>query len=166
MDVRLGDLLIESGALTPEQVAMILEMQADSTEPFGLIAERECGIDPAVIESTWARQYARRTRTIDPADEPFDADVVEMITRRQCWQFRILPIRFEGPELMAATTDIFLPRALRFAANVIGYPIFFVMSEPVALGRALCAHRPLPGFTETSLLDGGFDGLLRTALHR
>jgi hypothetical protein len=55
---------------------------------------------------------------------------------------------------MVATTQVHLRRALRFATHVIGLPVYFVMSDPVALGLALRRHFPLPGLTPESVLHG------------
>ena len=164
MKLRLGDLLIESGVLTASQVEGILAEQHDTAEPFGVLAERLYGVDPAAVESAWARQYAGLASRFAPEVETFDADAVEIVTRRQAWQFRVLPVRFEGAELMIATTELHLPRALRFASNVIGYPAFFVMAESEALGRALCEHYPLPGLTPRSVTDDWLDKVLGPAI--
>ncbi|MHC4415834.1 MAG: GspE/PulE/PilB domain-containing protein [Planctomycetota bacterium] len=158
-EVRLGQLLVASGVLTNQQVKSILTQQEATGEPFGLLAERMFGVDPERIEEAWAQQYAGLTRTVDPQVEVFDDQAAGLVTRRQAWQFRILPLRFEGRELIIATTQRHLRRALRFATNVIGVPVFFVMSEPSALGRALCARYALPGMTPESVNDETIDRL-------
>lgn len=152
-EVRLGQLLVESGVLTAGQVDRIVTKQEKTGEPFGLIAEQLFGVDPRSIEEAWARQYASLTRTVNPEVEVFDDKAGELVTRRQAWQFRILPLRFEGREMIIATTQKHLRRALRFATNVIGVPVFFVMSDSEALGRALCSRYPLPGMTPGSVDD-------------
>ncbi|MHC4128611.1 MAG: GspE/PulE/PilB domain-containing protein [Planctomycetota bacterium] len=144
-ELRLGQLLVESGVLTGQQVDHIVSVQEKSGEPFGLLAERLCGVDPQKIEEAWAKQYAGLTRTVDPDVEVYDNEASGLVTRRQAWQFRILPLRFEGRELLIATTQQHLRRALRFATNVIGIPVFFVMAKPKSLGLALCKRYPLPG---------------------
>jgi len=144
-ELRLGQLLVESGVLTGTQVDHIVSVQETSGEPFGLLAERLFGVDPQKIEEAWAKQYAGLTRTVDPEVEVYDNEAAGLVTRRQAWQFRILPLRFEGRELLVATTQHHLRRALRFATNVIGIPVFFVMAKPKALGLALCKRYPLPG---------------------
>ena len=152
-EVRLGQLLVESDVLTSRQVEDIVVEQERTGEPFGLLAERLFGVDPRKIEDAWACQYAGLTRTVNPAVEVFDEQAAELVTRRQAWQFRILPLRFEGRELLIATTQSHLRRALRFATNIIGIPVFFVMADPMDLGRALCTHYPLPGMTPESVSD-------------
>jgi hypothetical protein len=152
-EIRLGQLLVESGVLTGKQVDHIVAVQAKTGEPFGLLAEQLFAVDPQKIEEAWAKQYAGLTRTVDPEVEVFDEGAIGLVTRRQAWQFRILPLRFEGRELLIATTQQHLRRALRFATNVIGIPVFFVMAESRALGRGLCKRYPLPGMTPESVDD-------------
>ena len=153
MQGRLGQLLVQSGVLTEHQVKKVLARQLTSGEPFGLLSEQLFGVDPSVIEDAWARQYARITRTIDPEVEVFEDRAKDLITRRQAWQFRILPIRFDGDELMIATTQEHLRRALRFAVNVIGVPVFFVMAEAGMLEKALAKHYAWPEMTDRAGID-------------
>ncbi len=152
-EVRLGQLLIEGDVLTSRQVDAIVAEQERTGEPFGLLAERLFGVDPRKIEDAWALQYAGLTRTVKPEVEVFDDQAVALVTRRQAWQFRVLPLRFEGRELLIATTQQHLRRALRVATNVIGIPVFFVMADPLELGRGLCSRYPLPGMTPESVMD-------------
>lgn len=160
MELRLGTLLVQNGVLTTVQVDEILERQAVTAEPFGVLAESMFGVDPAAVEMAWARQYAGLTRRVDPADESVCARALAAVTRRQAWQFRILPVRFEPTELVLATTEMHLPRALRFVTNVLGVPAVLVMADAEALGRALCLHYPLPGMTPRSVLDDGLDRIM------
>jgi hypothetical protein len=151
---RLGQMLVEEGVLTPDEVAQVLEAQAQSGRPFGLLCERLLGIAPSVIEDAWARQYAAMTRTIDPVTESFDSAAIELVSRRQAWQFRVLPIRFDDQDLMMATTQAHLRRALGFATQTIGVPVYFVLCEPQRLGEALCLRYPLPGLTPATVMRG------------
>ena len=100
-----------------------------------------------MIENAWATQYARIARKVDPEIEVYEQRALELITRRQAWQFRILPIRFDSSELMIATSQQHLRRALRFSVNVIGLPVYLVMADTDKLGAALCKYYELPGMT-------------------
>lgn len=155
MKVRLGEILIEQGALSQRQVQAILKEQQETHRPFGLICEQMFGIDPAIVEDAWAKQYQQITGTIDPTKEMIDPAAIELITRRQAWQFCVLPLRFDDEELMIATMVAGLSRALRFATNVLAIPSYFVMAEPLQLGQELCRRYALPGMTAESLVDGG-----------
>ena len=160
--LRLGQVLVERGLLTAEQVSSILERQQQSGQPFGVLAEGMFGIHPDRIEDAWAQQYASLTRRIDPAIEIYEQRATELITRRQAWQFRVLPIRFDGRELMMATTADHLRRALRFATRVLGVPTYFVVASSKDLGEALCKRYPLPGMTPGSVEDEALERLLAT----
>jgi hypothetical protein len=160
MELRVGELLVEQGVLNLAQVQQVLDEQQVTGEPFGLICERLLGVDPKSVESAWALQYARLTRQVDPACEAYDPHAQQLVTRRQAWQFRVLPIRFDGLELMLATTASHLPRALRFATNVVGVPVYLVMTDARGLGQALCRHYPLAGMNAASVTDDALDRLL------
>ena len=165
MELRVGEFLVEQGVLNLAQVKMVLDEQQVTGEPFGLICERHLGIDPKMVESAWATQYARLTRKIDPVLEAYDPGAQQLVTRRQAWQFRILPVRFDGHELMVATTQSHLPRALRFATNVVGVPVYLVMADALRLGEALCRHYPLPGMNAASVDDDALDRILEPVRH-
>jgi hypothetical protein len=147
MTLPIGHLLVDMGVLTEQQRAWILEEQRISGRPFGDLAEEMFGIDPRSVEKAWASQYASTTKWIDPAIESIDPAVVGLINRRQAWQFKILPVRYEGSDLMVATSVHHLVRALNFATKVIPANCYFVLAEPEALGDALVRCYPMEGMT-------------------
>jgi hypothetical protein len=160
MELRLGQILIEQGLLNQQQADSIAQRQEQTGQPFGLLCEQMFRLHPQAIERAWAMQYANLTRMVDPAHEAIDNRALELITRRQAWQFRVLPIRFDGRELMIATMRTQLRRALGFATSVLGMPTYLVLAGPQALGEALCRHYPLPGMTPRCVNDEALDRLL------
>lgn len=166
MKLRLGQMLVESGVLTEVQVQTVLEHQQESHRPFGALCEELFGLGPKVIENAWARQYAMTTRTIDPRFEVFDPAVRDLLTRRQAWQFRVLPVRFDDRELMVATSARHLSRALRFVQNALGVPTYLVLADPQRLGEALSLHYPLPGMTASCVDDLAMDQLIGNVMNR
>jgi hypothetical protein len=147
MAVRLGDVLVRHGALTPEQRDRILDQQWATNKPFGVLAEEMFGLSIGDVERAWAEQYAMMAEHVDPDREGVDPSVLGMIDRRQAWQFGMLPLRYDGEELLVCTTQELLPRALRFAGWKLGHKCYFVIAEPEALGRALQRHYPMDGMT-------------------
>jgi hypothetical protein len=145
MTLPIGHLLVDMGVLTEQQRAWILEEQKLTGRPFGDLAEEMFGVDPRSVEKAWSSQYASTTRWIDPTIEHIDPAVVGLISRRQAWQFKIVPIRYEGSELMVATSVHHLVRALNFATKVIPANCYFVLAEPEALGDALVKYYPMEG---------------------
>ena len=62
----LGEVLVEQGLLSEQDVYKILEHQKKSGRPFGELAEKLCNISTEAIEEAWAYQYAFNAPTIDP----------------------------------------------------------------------------------------------------
>ena len=147
MKLRMGDLLVDNGVLSSEQVEQALAVQRESGRPFGLVCERLFSIPPEAIEAAWSQQYAQMTPRFDPDFEPVEQRCLELVSRRQAWQFRVLPVRFDGDELVLASSQQHLPRALRFAHHVLGTPSYLVCAEPHKLGEALCRHFPMAGMS-------------------
>lgn len=143
--IRIGEVLISRGTLTKGQVDAILEEQRRSHRPFGELAENMYGVDPTDIEQAWVEQYARLTRHVNAAEESIDPRAMKLVDRRQAWQFRVMPIRFDGRELMVATTVDNLCRALRFVTRCLGVPCYLVLTQAESLASALAKHFPLPG---------------------
>jgi hypothetical protein len=147
MMLRLGDLLVRRGVLTEEQRDSVLESQKLTGRPFGELAERLFGIDESSVEQAWAEQYAMIAARVDPRRERIDPEVMNMIDRRQAWQFRMLPMRLDADEVMICTTQEHLVRALKFAGWKVQAPCYFVLAEPQALGEALMKYFPMGGMS-------------------
>ncbi len=149
--IRIGEVLVNRGTLSEAQVRAILEEQARSHRPFGELAENMYGVDPTDIEQAWVDQYATLTRHVDMGREKLDPRAVRAIERRQAWQFRVVPMRFDGQELMVATTPDNLCRALRFVTRCLAVPCYLVLTEAKMLGETLERFFPLPGMSASWL---------------
>lgn len=149
--MRIGALLVDQGVLTQAQVDAALAAQRETSEPFGSVCERLFGIAPDVIEGAWARQYARLVDAIDAKLDVVDPAAEALVNRRQAWQFRLAPLRFEDGQVVVATATDYLPRAVRFATAQISMPVFFVLVSPDRLAAHLAARYPIVGMD----LEGG-----------
>ncbi len=145
MRIRLGDVLVQLGAISEEQRAEVLAAQATSGRPFGALAEEMFGVSPKVVERAWAAQYTELTGRVTLGDEHADHEVQPLIERRQAWQFLVLPLRFESGELVIATTEAYLPRAMRFVGWALGVDASFVIAEEEDLLAHLGEAYPMPG---------------------
>jgi hypothetical protein len=155
MPIRLGDILVKRGVISTAQRDSILDYQRLTGRPFGELAEKIFGVRESAIEAAWAEQYATLCKSVDPRAESVDPEVLPLIDRRQAWQFRMLPLRYDGAELMVCTTEKHLVRALRFAGWRIRAQCFFVMAEPQALGEALSRYYPMAGLSSDVVAGGG-----------
>jgi hypothetical protein len=156
--MRIGEILIEQGVLTRDQVERALAAQRESSEPFGIVCERLFGLHPKVVEGAWAEQYAALVARVDPKLDQIDDEAEAVVTRRQAWQFRVAPLRFETEvdgALVLATCVEALPRALRFATTHIAHPVFFVLVPAETLANHLQARFPMLGM-DAEIVRRGF----------
>lgn len=154
MRLPIGELLVKQGVITTEQCRQVLERQHQTHRPFGEIAEELLGVSGKSVERAWAEQYATETRWVDAATFVVDSQARDLVNRRQAWQFRILPLGYDGNELMVCTTKEGLVRAMNFMTRQTARPCYFVLSEPESLGLALMRHYPMDGMTAESVTRG------------
>lgn len=150
--IRIGEILIERGVLSEQQVFEVLEAQKKHRMPFGVLAERMFDVTIESIEEAWVDQYCRLTGTIDLAQQRFDSDALRLINRRQAWQFQVLPIGWEaGGELLVAAARQRLARAVTFAANHFESVVYFRIAESEQLREFLRRHYPMPEVSDEML---------------
>lgn len=143
--MRLGDILVERGVLTESQREHILEHQRIHPRPFGLLAEEMFGVSPRAVERAWASQYAGLTDRVEIEHEQPARDALDLIETRQAWQFGVLPLRIDYEELVIATTEERLARALRFTGWKVPMTCRFVLCDEDAIFDALSTHYPMAG---------------------
>lgn len=160
--MRIGEMLVSAGLMTPEQTELVLRRQQSHPEPFGLLAQRMFGIDPRRIEEIWAETTIRLSDVVHPSDEEIDVNTLDLVTRRQAWQFRFMPVRLESDGvLVAATTQEHLSRAVRFATRVLDRPCTFLITDAEYLASRLEEFYPLPGLDERVIHEQQLQDLLR-----
>lgn len=152
MGIRLGELLVQQGAITVEQQDEILALQRATARPFGVIAEECFGIDPCMIEQAWAAQYAMIAQRLDPTECEIDPWVLGLISKRQAWQFGFIPVERLGDEIRVVAARETLARALRFVGWRIPELCTFAVCDLAVLRRGLETHYPLPG-ADVELVD-------------
>lgn len=141
--IRLGELLIDAKVMSADQVEHLLEVQKSVGRPFGDLAERLYGIHPKVIERAWAFQYGQITGTVSVESIQVDAEALRTLTRRQAWQFHVLPFGRDERELHIVTDQKHLARAVNFATAAINEPVFFVLVDEMSLQKLLMQHYPI-----------------------
>ena len=142
--IPIGQVLIEQGVLTAEQVAHILTVQKASHRPFGDLAERLYGVSPEAIEDAWVTQYVREAGVVDLETLDFDVACLRVINRRQAWQFHLLPVGRDAHALEIATDAENLIRAVNFSGRRLAEPVRFVVAERGQLREFLMKHYPVP----------------------
>lgn len=147
--LRIGEILIERGVLSEQQVREILDAQQQRGIPFGVLAEKMFDVTIDSVEDAWIEQYHRFTGTLDLADQRIDDRALQLISRRQAWQFEMLPLRFEPTgELLMAASKSRLARAVTFVARRLEPVVYFRVAEREQLRDFLRVHYPMPEVSE------------------
>jgi hypothetical protein len=152
MSIRLGELLVVQGVITPEQRQEILDTQRSSGRPFGVIAEEQFGVSPAAIEHAWTIQYAMIAPRLDPSEREIPAQVLELVTKRQAWQFGFVPCEICDDEITLVASRETLARSLRFVNWRLNGLCTFAICDLKTLRRGLDTHYPFPG-ADMELVD-------------
>jgi hypothetical protein len=147
----IGSLLVDQGTINAAQCDAILQRQRATRRPFGEIAEEMFGISARAVESAWAKQYAQIAEWVDPTADRPDPAVLGLVSRRQAWQFRVLPMAQKGGTLTVCTTPGDLVRALNFSVRHFAATPYLVLAKAQHLGEALARLYPMHGMTADSL---------------
>ena len=140
--LRIGEILVAKGVLSPEQSEQILKEQQESTRPYGYLAEKLFGVDPKVVEQAWVDQYVTYDTLTDLSVEPVDEEALSVLSRRQAWQFHILPLRYESGHLLAVTCRRHLSRAVNFAWSALRDPVCFLIADDAQIEQYLGEYYP------------------------
>ncbi|MFK7789411.1 MAG: hypothetical protein AB8C95_07990 [Phycisphaeraceae bacterium] len=125
----IGNILIDQGVLTQNQVDRALQAQAEREAPLGRIAEQLFDIERSVVIEALAEQVVMRAPDASLATEQFDPQCLRMISAKQAWDSLILPIRWEHGELLCATTVETLPGAIELLQQILDCPFHFAIAE-------------------------------------
>jgi len=126
---RIGDILIEQGVLSQEQVDQVLASQAERPAAFGRLAQTMFGIDEHAIHIALANQIERRAPYIKLCRQEFDPEVLSLFTAREAWDTLVLPIRREDGGLLCATTVETLSSAIQLLQEKLDEPYHFALVE-------------------------------------
>jgi hypothetical protein len=144
--IQIGQLLVEQGVLTEQQVEHILAVQKSTSRPFGDLAERLYGVDPRAVEDAWVEQYVRIAGVVDLEELDIDRRCLRLLNRRQAWQMKVLPTNREDSQLNIATSADNLVRAVNFSTRTFDEPVFVMIAERQQLREFLMKHYPVPEF--------------------
>ncbi|RMH56784.1 MAG: type II secretion system protein GspE [Candidatus Hydrogenedentota bacterium] len=136
--LRLGELLVEAGYLTPEQLEEILEYQ--KTEEAGGARIGEIAIEKGYItedDLLNALSQQLNIEVINLEDEIIDPNIPHLLPARLAQNNLLLPIKDLGDRIVIATCEPNNIRALDDARMVLGKEIELVLSRRADIERAL-----------------------------
>jgi len=121
--LRLGELLVQQGLITPDQLRIALTEQKNQSVPLGRLLVRLGFVTEAVIRDIMARTIGQES--IDLTQVVVDGEAVRLIPQDFARRHRLLPIAFDGgvQTLTVAITEVFNMVALDQLRATIGQQI-------------------------------------------
>ncbi len=136
---RLGQILVDLGFLTDEQLEVVLEEQEQQPGMLlGRIAEDMQLITGEQLIQALAEQLSMQTVSLEDAKIP--PDVLARITETMAQLYRVVPIKFENNTLTVATCD---PQNLNIQDELrtfLGYDIAMVVATEVDVMQTIGRH--------------------------
>lgn len=125
----IGQILIQQGVMTCEQVDQALAEQVGTEVPLGQVAQDLFGVSEMSVLMALAEQIGMRSPHATLATEQFDPQCLRMISAKDAWDRLVLPIRWDEGELLCATTIETLPAAIDLLQAKLDHPYHFAIAE-------------------------------------
>jgi type IV pilus assembly protein PilB len=100
---QLGDILLESGLLSPEQLTAAVEEQQRLGRSLGRVLVEQGVLTEGQLVASLATQIGMRF--VDLSDYPVDASAVSRVSDQVCRRHTALPIGYEDGKLVVAMAD-------------------------------------------------------------
>src|SRR5262249_9601944 len=119
-NLRLGELLVQQGLITTDQLSIALAEQRHNNVPLGRLLVRLGFVTESAIRDIMARTIGQES--IDLAQVVADSEALKLVPQDFARRNRVLPIAFDPAEhvLTIATTQIFNVVAMDQLRAIIG----------------------------------------------
>lgn len=136
---RFGEVLLEAGIITGEQLEDALRLQKKSGKSLGEILEELNIIEQKDIASTLARQFGFKTvRNI--SQHKFPASTLELIDSQKALEKQIFPLKMEDRKLFLAMVNPLDIETLDTLSFATGLHIVPVVTTPEEIHSAVNTH--------------------------
>lgn len=119
MNIKIGQLLLNSGIISNKQLEQALSKQSEDNNRLGYHLVQIQAISETDLNKFLARQQSIESSNLDKID--IDEDVINLITADIARRYEVIPISREGRKLIVAMTDpnnLFAIDDLRFSLGM------------------------------------------------
>ncbi|MCA1796883.1 MAG: response regulator [Desulfuromonadaceae bacterium] len=136
---RFGEVLLEAGIITQEQLEDALNAQKNSGKSLGEILEEQNIIEQKDIAATLAHQFGFKTaRNI--ANHKFSASILELIDSQKALEKLIFPLKVENKKLYLAVVNPLDIETLDTLSFATGMHIVPIVTTPAEIHAAVNTH--------------------------
>lgn len=154
---RLGEMLLENGLVSEEQLEKAIEMQQEDKLPLGQILVRA-----GLVSEKNLLIFLAAQQDVPPwhlEDEQPDADAVALLRPEICRQYQVLPVRLLPDRLILAMRNPSDFYAIEFVQNAVKLPVEPVMADEQRINRVIDE-----AYAERSVRTDHVDDLVEQAL--
>jgi type II secretion system protein E len=105
MALRLGEILVEKGIITPEELEAAVKKQHDTKEMIGQVLISMGLITERKLLQVLAEQQG--VRFTDLKEERIDQKAIDTVPAKFAWHYKIMPLKIEGNVLTIAISNPF-----------------------------------------------------------
>ena len=134
---KIGELLVQHGLMSDDQVRQVLAAQKDDPAPFGYLAQKMFDIDAQAIWRCWGRQMAECLPVVDLGSLASSQEALSEISASVAWRHRALPIALHERTITLATSPERLPAVMAWAHTQLAYVIDMVLVDDDLLEQAI-----------------------------
>ena len=135
---KIGEILLESGRLTLEQLNETLRLQQESGRLLGEILVEKEMLSPQQLFDALSTQFD--VKVVEPEQMLFKKDLVDLLTRTEAASFKAVPLCMAGPHLVVAFHEPFNNRIVKEVEAKVNHPVepAYITSEnfKIALDKA------------------------------
>jgi type IV pilus assembly protein PilB len=132
----LGQMLVNDGVLSPDQLALALARQRKTKDRLGRILIEMQLLDESVLLKYLSRQF-RKEPVSQQELENVEVDVVRLVPEDVARQYRIIAVERQGRKLIVATADPLNVVALDDLRRATGLDVDFKIGPGVAIQEAI-----------------------------
>ncbi len=139
----LGEVLVEKGLLTPEQLAELTTAQNGSPERVDQMAIRQGLVRERDVLAVYAERFAMEVVELNESD--VDRELVRLIPSRYVHKYGVMPVKRVGRAVRVATSDPYNIYALDELRATINEPIETVLATKAEINRMIKAFYGVGG---------------------
>ena len=144
MQRRIGQLLSRIVPLTDHDVEDILQEQKATRQRFGDAALALGMVQPEHVWKAWIQQLQSTCVEIDLDQLGIDTQALHHVPRSVIEQFRVLPIRVSGQELVVACARALDDVSRQKLQKQVAERLVFVLARPGQVESEIARHFPHP----------------------
>jgi type IV pilus assembly protein PilB len=100
---KLGEILVQAGKITPEQLSVALRKQKQVAKKLGAVLIEEGFITDSELAKTLSLQF--RVSSIDIKPEDVDKELISLISPDMAQRYQVFPIRRKGKKLILGVVN-------------------------------------------------------------